>query len=73
MACPHCNDTKRITCPRCKGTGIDPRRKCATCGGFGWVQDGLGNTRQCPDCDGQGNVTCPTCEGNRVCTCPACL
>jgi molecular chaperone DnaJ len=63
---------KKITCPKCGGTGAEPGAKietCTTCGGHGRVrrvqQTILGNIQTettCPNCAGEGKIASRKCE-----------
>jgi molecular chaperone DnaJ len=66
---------KKITCPKCGGTGAEPGAKidtCTTCGGHGRVrrvqQTILGNIQTettCPNCAGEGKIASQKCEDCR--------
>ena len=49
-------------CPRCNGTGIEPRltQTCRGCAGRGWLPDYDGGVVECQICHGSGTGTAPT-------------
>ncbi len=59
---------KPITCPRCKGKGVDPLGRsevCPICEGQGIISNGKYKDR-CPRCMGEGRLLldlCPSCRG----------
>ena len=53
-------------CPRCKGAGQLPRRRCNDCSGSGEVTCEYDHRHICPNCDGKGHRRpgpCPDCAG----------
>jgi molecular chaperone DnaJ len=69
----HVEVTRLEQCPRCRGTGIEPRTYpmiCSTCLGKGRIRQShgfLGFTQVCQDCNGTGRVyqkECSQCQGD---------
>jgi molecular chaperone DnaJ len=65
--------TRRISCPTCQGTGMEPgtqRQTCGRCQGRGQVASQRGMLRvftTCPGCRGEGRVVtspCTACKGS---------
>lgn len=69
--CPHCNGTGHA-CPVCSRGKVDKTRwiNCRHCNGEGYHYDDHGRKRNCPICDGRGQVKetykeiCPNCNGD---------
>ena len=55
---------RRVTCPRCDGTG-NVKSECGACGGTGIDRNALGESSSCSACRGTGSVRkdCDVCGG----------
>jgi len=66
--CEVCDGTTMYECNECSGTGS---QTCTTCDGSGEI-DLDGESVECPDCYGSGEMSCDECYGESQVSCEEC-
>ena len=81
VSCYECDGDGRVDCGRCDGDGeVDCNDcdgsgtiSCSRCDGEGQIEgDEEGEMKECPDCNGNGQIDCEECDGNGKIECSRC-